>query len=301
MINSTLDMLCEKMSHIEARLSALEESIRGVHKLASPWAVPLGDGKLLVHTLHSMIMVVNAVDRVITPQLIVYRQWEADLTRLLFNSFRSHTVFVDVGANIGYFTLLAASRIGAAGTGRVIAIEPNPHCLDLLHHSLAINWSLCNVNVHAVAAAAAEGEGWLAGPPDREANGHLAYDYDKEGEHRLPISLKPLDALVPEGLAVDILKIDVEGFELGVLQGAQRVISQSPHIKIIMEWSPEQMQDAGVSPLVMAYRLKSLGLIVRSLPRSDTLEHLREEDAPQISFEDLAQMNYGNILITKRT
>ena len=290
------------LTRIEQRLQVVERYVAETRGLVGPFAVTLADGKLLVHTLHRLLMIVDSTDLIITPQLVVYRQWEPELTQLVWNSCRSDTVFVDVGANIGYFTLLAGSRIHAGGTGRVIAVEPNPECCALIERNLVINWSMCDVALHKVAVGAEKGEAWLASPADRAANAHVSLsDEETTGERRFRVPLQPLDALVPEGLAVDILKVDVEGHELSVFRGAQRVVAQSPDIRVIMEWSQKQMAEAGVSVTAMQYELKSLGLVARRLPSSRSLNDITLENSPLISFEELSEMAYDNILLTKRT
>ena len=254
----------QRLIRLEARAQAIEQYTSETRRLVGPWAVSLTDGKLLVHTLHSLLMIVDSTDLIITPQLVVYRQWEPELTQLFWNSCRSDTVFIDVGANIGYFTLLAGSKIHAGGTGRVIAVEPNPECCALIERNCVINWSMCDITLHKVAVGAEKGEVWLASPADRAANAHLSTSGESEdGERKFRVPMEPLDALIPENLAVDIMKVDVEGHELSVFQGAHRVIERSPNIKIIMEWSQKQMAEAGVSPAAMQEELKSLGLFAR--------------------------------------
>jgi hypothetical protein len=98
---------------------------------------------------------------------------------------------------------------------------------------------------------------------------------------------------------VDILKIDVEGHELAVFDGASRVIAQSPDIRIIMEWSQSQMSSAGVSSQAMQDKLASFGLVARRLPTSKSLNDISLENSPLIPFEQLSQMAYDNILLTK--
>jgi FkbM family methyltransferase len=285
---------------LETRTQLIEQYAAETRRLVGPWAVTLADGKLLIHTLHSLLMIVDSTDLIITPQLVVYRQWEPELTQLLWNSCGGDTVFVDVGANIGYFTLLAGSKIHAGGAGRVIAIEPNPECCALIERNLVINWSMCDIALHKLAVGAEAGEVWLASPANRAANAHLSPSGgEEEGERKFRVPMAPLDALIPDGLAVDILKIDVEGHELSVFRGAHRVIAQSPEIKIIMEWSQKQMTDAGASVSAMQYKLKSLGLVARRLPTSRTLHDISPENSPLISFEELSRLPYDNILLTK--
>ena len=292
--------IAQRLARIEARTQLIEQYASETRRLVGPWAVTLADGKLLVHTLHSNLMIVDSTDLIITPQLVVYRQWEPELTQLFWNSFRSDTVFVDVGANIGYFTLLAGSRIHAGSPGRVIAVEPNPECCALIERNLVINWSMCDIVLHKVAVGAQKGEAWLASPADRAANAHLATDGGEAGgERKFRVPMETLDALVPDGLAVDILKIDVEGHELSVFDGATRVLAQSPHIRIIMEWSQSQMSAAGVSSQAMQQKLASFGLVARRLPASKSLNDVTSENSPLIPFEQLSQMAYDNILLTK--
>lgn len=289
-----------RLAAIEARAQVIEGYAFDTRRLVGPWAATLGDGKLLVHTLNSMLLIVEATDLIITPQLVCYRQWEPDLTDLFWNSCRNDSVFVDVGANIGYFTVLAGLRIHAGGSGRVIAVEPNLECCALIERNLVINWSMCDIDLHKVAVGAEKGAVWLSYPTDRAANARISVASDEAGKRGFRAPLEPLDALIPEGLAVDILKIDVEGHELQVFKGAERVIAQSPEIRIVMEWSPKQMMEAGVPAAAMADCLASLGLVARRLPASKSLYDLSLENSPLIPFDELSQMAYGNILVTKR-
>ncbi len=300
MSDDILSHIEQRLARLEARTQVIERYAAETRRLVGPWAATLADGKLLVHTLHSLLLIVDSTDLILTPQLVVYRQWEPELTQLFWNSCRSDTVFVDIGANVGYFTVLAGSRIHAGGTGRVIAVEPNPECCALLERNLVINWSMCNIDLHKVAVGAEKGEVWLASPADRAANAHLSFgEGERAGERRFRVPLEPLDALVPEGLQVDIMKVDVEGHELSVFRGAHRVIRQSPNIKIIMEWSQKQMADARVSPADMQDELQSLGLVARHVPTSKSLHDITFDNSPLIPFEELSEMPYDNILLTK--
>ena len=286
---------------IEASARTIETTVRDMRRLVGPFAVSLPDNRLLVHTIHSTLLMVDANDLIITPQLAIYRRWEPELTDVIWNSCRPDTVFVDVGANIGYFTILAGASIRNGGKGRVIAVEPNPDCLPFLQRNLIINWSMCPIDIHTVAAGDAPGDVWLAYPPERTANAHVsAPGQDVEGERRRQVRIEPLDAIVPEGLAVDILKIDVEGHEISVFRGAERVISRSPNIRIVMEWSPVQMREAGVPFDEVRGGLERLGLVARKLPAFGSLDHLTPENSPLIDIDRLSDLAYDNILLTKQ-
>jgi hypothetical protein len=84
-------------------------------------------------------------------------------------------------------------------------------------------------------------------PHAHGANASLTAGGDDEGENVVVRALR-VDDVLPADLPVDVMKIDVEGHELGVLKGARATIARSPAIRIIMEWSRKQMDAAGIDP-----------------------------------------------------
>lgn len=127
-----------------------------------------------------------------------------------------HVVY-DIGANVGFFTLLSA-RLCAPG-GSVVAFEPFPRNLNYLHQHVALN-RLVNVTVVEAAVSDVCGAGFLGGRAGNPAEVALA----REG---LPVSLVTIDECVARrGLPPPhLLKIDVEGAESAVLRGAASVLS----------------------------------------------------------------------------
>lgn len=289
----------DPLQQIRQRLDRLDDQMRELTRIAQetralvgPFGVTLPDGTILVQTLWGHKLVVDALDLIMTPNLVVYRQWEPDLSRLVAEHVSPDTVFVDVGANVGYFTCLAASRIGPGGRGRVIAVEPHPHCLALLERNLTINWSLCPVTVERAAASDAEGIGALVAPRDRLANAHLGKAHDKE--ETVPVLLRPLDRMLEDVPEVDLLKIDVEGHEQAVLLGARDVIRRSPNIRILMEWSTQQLGAAGTTPDALLDVIADLRLVPCRLPVM--LRTLEMEDLV-CSRDELRATPYANILL----
>ncbi len=249
---------------------------------------------MLIQSLHHIKYLIDPRDLVMAPQLIVYRQWEPDLTALLWNLLAPRSVFVDVGANFGYFTCLAATRIGAGGSGRVFAVEPNPALVALLRANSVINWSMCPIAISAVAAAAAAGQAKLSIPADGAANATLSVSEDDPTTGAIIVDLAPLDDLIPVGMAVDVMKIDVEGHELGALLGARRVLAASPNIKVIMEWSAAQMATAGCAREDMLAFLDDLGMSIYEAPADG-----RVGDWTRLTRERLLGLDYGNIILAR--
>ncbi|MGA0602288.1 FkbM family methyltransferase [Caulobacter sp. KR2-114] len=285
--------LTARLDRLDERFDALERMIGEVRQLVGPFAVPLAPDRLLVQTLHGLKFMVDPTDLIMTPQLVVYRQWEPDLSAYLNRTLGEASVFVDVGANFGYFTCLAGARIGAHGAGRVIAVEPNPAMLALLDANLAINWSMCPIDVARCAAGPRAGEATLWAPASRAANASLSGpDATGEPGAAVSVALRPLDEIVPAGLPVDVMKVDVEGHEFGVLRGATRVIGESPDLRLILEWSQSQMQEAGYDPAALLTLLRDHGLVPHALEQTG---HLGE----RLTDDVLMSTAYANLIFRR--
>ncbi len=297
---SAQELPIEPIANLEKQLVAvqnaqarIERRLDEIASVTGPFGVPVGNDRVLVQTRFGIKYFVEATDLVMTPQLIIYREWEGDLSRLLLSSVKSDTVFVDVGANFGYFTCLVGSAIGAGKPGRVLAFEPNPAMFALLTDNIEVNWSMCPIEPFPYALSNAKGTASFILPDRRAANARLASAQDP---HAITIETMRLDDVVPDLLAVDILKIDVEGYEIGVLQGAMRTIARSPHISIIMEWSLGQMSDAGCSPDQLIALMRDLQLSSYALPA--TL-NASLEGYTRLDDDALKHLQYGNILLAR--
>lgn len=163
-------------------------------------------------------------------------------------------VFVDVGANVGTYTVRASQVVGPRG--RVIAIEAHPFTFGFLQRTIAMNGC---TNVTALNTAVGDDSRTARMKYARLNPGetHVGADGDTE------IKMSSLDDCMAElGIAaIDYLKIDVEGYELFVLQGARRIIAASPAVIVQAEQSESTARRYGhsvanVVELLSAYGLK---------------------------------------------
>jgi FkbM family methyltransferase len=143
---------------------------------------------------------------------------------------------VDVGANIGYYTLLMATRVGPSG--RVLAIEPNPSMASEVHQNVQLN-QIAQVDILEVALAEYEGEALLYVPRQGlESYGALlSVQAVARPERTLPVRVRRLDnVLSDQGVAnVGFLKVDVEGAELGAFKGAEKLLTGANKPIIVFE------------------------------------------------------------------
>jgi FkbM family methyltransferase len=146
---------------------------------------------------------------------------------------------VDVGANIGFYTCLFAKRVGP--TGRVIAVEPTPSCLELLRHNLRINGLQERVECHPCALSDQEGSAQLYIYPEGEEGfnslGATQAITGRCSVGTLDISTSTLDKLL-SGRRLEkgcFIKIDVEGFEHQVLKGGVEHLRTLRHVALMVE------------------------------------------------------------------
>lgn len=126
--------------------------------------------------------------------------------------------FIDVGANIGYFTIVAALRAGPGGS--VISIEPNQAVFGYLTANVALN-RLTNVELHNLALGAHCGESRLRLHPRDDTQSRID---STDGQ---PVLVRRLDDVVEDRNPVSLIKIDVEGYEKQVIEGGPKTLGRA--------------------------------------------------------------------------
>lgn len=156
---------------------------------------------------------------------------------LIPHLLRSGGVFVDVGANIGILSLQAARLVGTSG--KVFAIEAHPGTFDALRVNLRMNWV---TNVDAVNCAVGDRDGYIV-MSDRADD-----DWNKvtESGEGVRVEVRCLDRILKECDVIDILKVDVEGYELPVLRGAGEVLNRTRCV--LLECWDEHTSHFGYTP-----------------------------------------------------
>jgi FkbM family methyltransferase len=155
-------------------------------------------------------------------------------------------VFVDVGANDGYYTLFAAQRVGPSG--RVVAVEPSTRERANLEHNIARN-GLGNVTVIPLALGAACGTAELCLAQSAHSGHNTLGRFANDGvkaESVEQVTVRTLDSLAGEVLLdrIDVMKIDVEGAEASVIAGARDVLAATKPL-IVLEISDKALRGQG--------------------------------------------------------
>jgi len=149
---------------------------------------------------------------------------EGDVEIFIKSCLRVGSVFVDVGANIGYYTLIASKLVGSQG--RIYSIEPVPSTATILKANVKLNNCL-NVSVYEVAIWSSKGTLTLKIP----GPWYGLVSVSRYGVNMV-VNSTTLDELLKSEVSIDCIKIDVEGAELEVLRGAKDVLKRTKYLVI---------------------------------------------------------------------
>ena len=207
--------------------------IRGVRRLAA-WLpkvlIPNADKqeKHELQTIHGVRLLIDpAKDKGVELALFLQGTYEEGTVHFLQQALKPGDTFLDIGANIGWMTLVGARAVGQEG--RVIAIEANPHTLPILQHNVELNQAIC-VEIYGVAVSDEPGtarlfENWNV---NRGGASLLSQD-DTPG---IEVQVETLDRLFDPETRLAVVKIDVEGLEPQVLKGGSHWFAKQQPIFI---------------------------------------------------------------------
>lgn len=240
----------------------------------------LGDGVVLARVLGRHKMFLRSADRGFACNVMLDGYWEIWLTQFLAQRLKPGMTAIDVGANFGYYTLLMGEAVGAAG--HVLAVEPNPEAAALLQQTvnLAGHWPRTRLVPQALGAGA--GRAWLYAPDGEPKNAGLVGQPDLPGGTTVEVATVSLDELALAYPRVDLVKIDAEGGEQGIVAGMQQLIARDRPL-IVLEFNaaryaePANFLDSLLARYGRAVELRPTGDIV-ALDRASVLDQTSRED-----------------------
>jgi len=172
-------------------------------------------------------------------------------TEMFKNVVKEGDVVLDLGANIGYYSLLAARLVGEKG--KVYAFEPEPVNYSLLLKNIELNGY---DNIVAVQKAVSNVAGKVRLFLDKKDTGaHTIYQPDDEREFTEVESVILDDFFKDKKHPINVIKMDVEGAEMAAFSGMDRIIRESENLKMFVEFYFPGMKRAGNAPREFARRL----------------------------------------------
>lgn len=254
------------------------------HKFRSP-PIFLGD-RVMAHTYMGYPIFLVPTDLNITPPILTTGTYEPHVHRALLNVVRNGDIAIDLGSNIGFHTLIIGARVGQ--NGRVHAFEANPELIKLLKATLQLNslgtiWNSGIVKLYNMAVADRAGTFILEQAPEHYGSGHLVTDVPTSdfGENysvRIEVPTVAIDELLGGEIEkLDFLHMDIEGAEPLAIRGARALISRSPNLRIVTEWSVGMMKTMADVPDCIDW-LAGEGFRFWRLDRDNTVEAVAVAD-----------------------
>jgi len=218
-------------------------------------------------------------------------KYEEETTQLVERLIKPGMVVIDVGAHVGYYTLIAAKGVGPAG--KVYAFEPEPNNHALLLENIELNRYS---NVVAEKKAVSDRVGCSQLYLTALDNGrHSIYRHGLPESGSVAVETTTLDAfLESQGWPrIGLVKIDVEGAEMSVLAGMGQLLQKSDAVNLIVEFNPAILQGVGVDPLEFLEQMGYLGFNVYWIDREKGL--LPVEVAESVSITNKLLTDEGSI------
>lgn len=194
-------------------------------------------------------------------------EWELAETQIFRSFVRQGMTVVDIGANIGYYSLIAARLVGP--TGKVFAFEPSPRNVTFLKRNIAAN-GYRNITVIPKAVT--------------DYSGITQFDIDpaSSGTHRISPSKGRSNSILAETISlddyftghaardtrVDFIKMDAEGAEPAILAGMRQLLERNPKVELLTEFSPAAIRMFGASPELFLRDLRDQGFAIYPVSNS---------------------------------
>lgn len=189
--------------------------------------------------------------------------YELELSRFIRALARKGGLFVDVGANVGYFTCLWAA---INPTNVAYAFEPSPRNMEMLQQNLSTQNFGCRVKLFPFALGRETGVGnFHLGPPEQSGWGGISLSASSE---TLKVAIRRLDELIESDREIAALKVDTEGADAWVLEGAAGLLRAKRIQHVFCERNTSRMEALGIATDSLERLLKNAGYTVEYLDGS---------------------------------
>lgn len=241
--------------------------------------ISISDHEILTKIFSGLKMYLDPRDLSIAPHIALDSIWEHDITAAWLKLIGPEDVVVDIGANYGYFGALAGQKTGPSS--RLIFFEANPGLIPYIRKTLGANWLMEKSSVVNAAVSDKKGTVTFNISPHYLGSASLSHDLDNKSYEMYRIEEEELNSVtVPtvklddycreRGIKhVDLIKMDIEGFEETAYQGMRQVIKRSPNVTMFIEFTkqgyqtPKKFYEQMLKDFGNVYSITKEGVIVR--------------------------------------
>ncbi|MEW6685533.1 MAG: FkbM family methyltransferase [Candidatus Edwardsbacteria bacterium] len=237
-------------------------------------------------------MYLNTEDFAIARSLLLRGFYEHLETEMFKRSIKPNMVVVDVGANIGYYSLIAAKLVG--DNGRIYAFEPEPNNYKLLVKNIEIN-NYSNIVPIQKAVSNKVGKAKLFVDGYNLGNHSFLESNIKKKAGFIEVETITLDYFFERIVGdnkVNFLKVDAEGAEGIILEGADKIL-RNKDIKVLIEFTPTLLEKVGTDPLKLLQKFKKYGFNIKFIfyGEAEKAQSLETDEIINISSRGLYHVN----------
>ena len=231
--------------------------------------------KVYKKRLHdSFYMLLNPTEH-IQQQLFWYGYYEKDLSDLLKKMLRSNDVFIDIGANIGYFSLLSAKILPSI---KVFSFEPVKDLFQKMNENFSLNDSKNIVAISAAVGEMNEQRELYLSTPDNLGMSSFQQPENYSGRREKVKVISIDDWFKTSGLTkINLIKLDIEGSELAALKGMRAVLEEQRPV-LIVEINPETLLQFELKPVDIYNYLNQFNFEGFLISENGILEHLNSNE-----------------------
>ncbi|MPZ07157.1 MAG: FkbM family methyltransferase [Nitrososphaeraceae archaeon] len=224
--------------------------------------------------------------------------FEATETSIIKALVKRGDFVVDMGANIGYYTLLLARLVGP--NGNVSAFEPSPTNCEILKKNVEINgYRNVEINQKAISDKSGKARLHLSVNP---ADNRIRRDHPESGEGKsdyVDVETVSLDDhFSTRDKSINFIKMDIQGGEYSAVLGMQRVLANNKNIKIMAEFSPKLLYEFGARPSDFLHILQQKGFLIYCFDEKSSKIALTTPDGLLIKYPEKND-DYTNLLLTR--
>lgn len=283
-ITELLNRLETGLEHLEAKMDAIhgeqQSSINELRsKIINSGTIRISETEILTKIFSGIKFYLDPKDISVTPHLSLDYIWEENVTYAWLKTIKPGDMILDIGANFGYFGALAAQYAGRKS--KVIFFEPNPHLISYIEKTLSMNWLREQSIVENLAVSDKEGSAKLNILKDYMGSSSLhstkeidEYMHGKmivKTEETVSVQAVTVDAYCQKNNIkhLDLVKMDIEGYEDKAYKGMADIIKSSPNITLFVEFTkdsyenPKQFYEQMLKDFKYIYTIDEFGNIIK--------------------------------------
>lgn len=236
------------------RLEQLQEGIQtSLTRIKNSGVVYLSSKEVMVKIFSGAKMFLDTTDRGLVPHLMMDGEWEHDVTHAWLSVLKPGDTVLDIGANFGYFSVLAAQQTNR--DCKIVLFEANPNLIPFLDRTMKVN-SFDNISAIENLAVSNKKDkiklnvlrDFIASSSvlDLEAINKSSTHQKYEVEQVFEVDAVTVDAYCRENkiATVDMIKMDIEGYEDIAYEGMRKTIQKSPRATLFIEFTKSSYSDA---------------------------------------------------------